>query len=837
MLSLARKGSNTGFYKNKFTLIQLRNSFNGPDYPANADSISIDTSTRAAYHNQTGSICGLAFQIKQKRFFAAAMLKRVCDFGPLGPGGIYIANKTGANFSYAGGFTLQGVVPSNGGPALDFGDVTRSSNPTDDNYLPQNGSHFVDFGRDNDAFTKVGTMSYGGIDADPLSDKIFAVNLFQNRLIEMTAAPETAILNGATGIVLAPFINAYDIVNLPGCPAATGAGNNLRAFGIKIYKGVGYLGIISDAMGTQDVNDLKGYVLRFDPANISAGFTIALTIDFNLYSNNHFHPWVSTWIQTGGTWFFSVSKYPQPIISGIEFNEDGSMDIGIRDRWGDQGGSWEYYPIPFSTGFHKTILQGDLLHACKVASSWILEGADGSCVQNIIQANTGTNNAGNSTSFNNTGREYYADRPGDGSDENNSGSLAKLSGTEKIISAVYDPCPNNADVSSGIEVYWDTQGIQWNSNITGLKTQIARVEGQGNSLRKANVMGDLEFALDPQPIQVGNRIWFDSNGNGQQDADEDGINNLIVELVSPGVDGIFGNGDDVVVATTTSSTINGQEGSYFFSSLLTNDVRKPAAWTGVAANAILPGFDYQIRIPNAVGAFQQAPIAGLFVTIYNTVANSLDQIDSDGLLSGTNSIVTFNTKNVNHNFDFGFSFSILPLKLQHYTAEKKYKSSLIKFELSKPNEGTTLVIERSKDKINFVPIKNITTTTATAYSFIDVSPIMQAINYYRIKEVDKKGQVSFSDIKALNFIENTGLAIYPNPANNNINILLDEALLNKLVTIRMMNATGETIMLLTKMINQRIESISLMGLQKGLYYIQIVENNQIIETRKLILSK
>ena len=66
---------------------------------------------------------------------------------------------------------------------------------------------------------------------------------------------------------------------------------------------------------------------------------------------------------------------------------------------------------------------------------------------------------------------------------------------------------------------------------------------------------------------IGDIIYSDANGNGAQDAGEAGIGNVTVELVTAGADGIFGNGDDVTVATATTAV----DGSYLFAGLPPGD--------------------------------------------------------------------------------------------------------------------------------------------------------------------------------------------------------------------------------------------------------------------------
>lgn len=633
------RATSSGYAGGKFSIVQLNNSTAGTQVPANQNVVTIDTSKRPAIFSQTGSLFGLAYQKKQQRLFAATELRRASGLGPQGVGGIYFADKSGANWAFSGGFTLQGVTPANGGAALDFGAVTRVNSPaSNNNFLPTDGTT----ARDNDAFAKAGTMCYGDIEADPNSDSIYMINAFQKSLIVFNASAPSATLNNASAATLAPFTNAYVLAGLPGYPAATGAGNNMRPYAVKIYKGKGYIGVVSDAMATQLVADLKGYILQFDPANIGAGFTTVVTVNFNLYSASFIHPWVTTWAQAGGTATTTVRDYPQPMISSIEFNEDGSMDIGIRDRWGNQGGNFEFFPIAGATNTGQCSINGDLLHACFVGGAWLLEGTSGSCVQLISQGATNTNDVGSNTSYNNTGKEWYGDRIGDGGGEDAEGGVTKLMGSGQIVSSVMDPTPSGGNTSGTI--YWSTQGIKWNSNTTGLKTHVARTGGSNNNIDKSNAMGDIEFVTEYQPIQVGNRIWLDANGDGVQDANETtaGVaTGTTVTLRSPGIDGIFGNGDDQTWTTTTDAA-----GNYYFdnSNVTTTDNRRPATWTGVVG--ILPGYDYRVEV---------GVPAGVQVTKANAAGGTLDNIDNDATVNaaGTTAMVVFNTGNVNHNFDIG----------------------------------------------------------------------------------------------------------------------------------------------------------------------------------------
>ncbi|MFK7919557.1 MAG: SdrD B-like domain-containing protein [Ilumatobacter sp.] len=67
---------------------------------------------------------------------------------------------------------------------------------------------------------------------------------------------------------------------------------------------------------------------------------------------------------------------------------------------------------------------------------------------------------------------------------------------------------------------------------------------------------------------IGDRVFFDTNGDGTQDdpADEPGIAGVTVVLTTPGPDGVLGTGDDVDVTDTTDA-----DGRYLFEDLPAGD--------------------------------------------------------------------------------------------------------------------------------------------------------------------------------------------------------------------------------------------------------------------------
>jgi type 1 fimbria pilin len=120
-------------------------------------------------------------------------------------------------------------------------------------------------------------------------------------------------------------------------------------------------------------------------------------------------------------------------------------------------------------------------------------------------------------------------------------------------------------------------------------------------------MGDLEALCERPTVEIGDRVWFDTNQNGIQDADEPGIAGVTVRLYDTS-----GN--------LLAETLTGTDGSYRFGF---NE--------GVRA-----GSDYVIRLDNPDDYASGGPLAGLQLTArsVNTSQDALaNEVDSSARLT------------------------------------------------------------------------------------------------------------------------------------------------------------------------------------------------------------
>lgn len=590
--------------------------------------------TQDAQVQQIGTVWGAAYQLDSQRLFTAAFLKRHSGFGPRGADGVYIFDYTTTPATLLGGFDLQGITPANGGSAIDLGTVCRQGPPTCDPFstgsaadytLPANpATESIDL----DAFNKVGRVSYGDIDLSEDGRTLWLVNLNQDALISVDVSDPAVLPPAAT-------VNQYPLSGLSGWPSC--ANGLARPWALKFANDRGYLGVVCNAETSQNRADLAAYILSFNPANLAAGFTteVNFALNYNREQASTFgvgpdlwQPWARTWTDTGfGASIGTEATFPQPIVSDIEFADDGSMVLDLLDRWGHQAGYDNRLAIAGTTNLLRTDSGGDIIHACFSGGAYILEGQPG-CPENDTGA-VGLGNDGPSG----TGEFYYQDIVQSNTPEYHfeltTGGLAMLPGRGEVATTAFDPI---------LEDF--TQGFQWHSTSTGQRLREYEVTEAG-SLQyggKANGLGDLELITDPAPIEVGNRIWEDVDGDGIQDPGELGLNNLVVTLHD------MDNGGVQVGSATTDV-----DGDYYFGGL---------ANANMTSGSILPNRDYELRVDTT-----QSNLAGFGLSPGNTNGqtdnnNQTDLRDSDATLDSGNAVIAFATGRRganNHTLDFGFT--------------------------------------------------------------------------------------------------------------------------------------------------------------------------------------
>ncbi|ADB36250.1 putative Ig domain-containing protein [Spirosoma linguale] len=166
------------------------------------------------------------------------------------------------------------------------------------------------------------------------------------------------------------------------------------------------------------------------------------------------------------------------------------------------------------------------------------------------------------------------------------------------------------------------------------------VANYGNSItsHKTFAITGMQAVCAATSIEIGNRVWNDTDGNGRQDPDEPALANVTVTLKSS-------TGATLATAKTDGT------GTYIFSNASgTSSANLIYNITALTASA-----SYSVTIDNASS---QTALAGMHLTLANVTNGTEDQRDSDGTLVGTNVIAALTTGAPganNHSYDFGFT--------------------------------------------------------------------------------------------------------------------------------------------------------------------------------------
>lgn len=496
-------------------------------------------------NNSIGSTYGLAWDKRTRNLYASAYIKRAGKLGSLSSestGAIYVKSNPSS------------VTPA---PTLYvdlnsvFGAGTAGANP--------HPAATTDWAADTATTSQVGKIGLGDLEIAADGSKIYTVNLNDRRLYVI---PTSGALNATT-------ITRFDI---PASGLSTGAGNcptaDVRPFGLgRDASGNIYVGAVCSGESVTNRNYLQAFVWSFDGAAFTLVATNNLTFTRKLTSSANvlWDYWATV---------DNVINRAAPMLTDIEFDR-GDMLLGIRDRYGDQ---------VFTPDFYRGY--GDIMRACPSGPTWTFE-SNGAC------GGVTTGGAGNGSG--NGGGEFYLDLTGDANrDEGLIGSLVQVSGYNHILSTAYDAVGYNSSGARTNNFY--TGGVQRYHNTNGTQTGAYDVflDADPNTFSKASGIGDLEVLNEVAPLQIGNRVWNDANGNGRQDPDEDG--NGTLDANHNGIAGVSvqlwadtdanGAADTQVGSATTDTT-----GNYYFGGAGYTNMSSSCADTVLPAQTISASAD------------------------------------------------------------------------------------------------------------------------------------------------------------------------------------------------------------------------------------------------------
>ncbi|MCU0468547.1 MAG: hypothetical protein MUF58_08090 [Arcicella sp.] len=603
----------------------------GVSRPTNSPPVT-PNNTYLASAKQVGAVWGVAYQRQTDKAFVSAIMKRSCQFGPLGTGGIYMfnnASSSGFNLSASVGFIDVKTI------GINTGDDTHPLTSLSD---PQSSDTTAVFNQlvfcDGNSFDAVGKVGIGDIDISDDGKYMYLTNLNDRTLYRLEIGVPAVVPSAAK---VTKYASAPWLLNPP-C-----VGGLARPWGVKFHKGKIYVGVVCTGETSKSKADIKAMVYEMDANSGVWVTTPVLNIPLNYVKGKagnsvqvgvsdlgkSWNPWINFMTDNGSS--DGGYAWPSAILSDIEFDTDGSMIIGLMDRMGHQLGAGQAYiiqngqcvqdPARSNGPALNARAGGDILRAGKVGTClWQLENNANDGKVTSLGVGNGQGIGG--------GEFYVGDYLGTSITAGNHqetfvGGLALQPGTNQVLGTSYDPF---GFVSGGVNFFDNTTGNAID------RYEVFPPLGRPY-LGKANGIGDIELLNPPAPIEIGNRVWKDIDKDGIQDPSESPLVGVTIVLY---------DSNNVAVDTTTTDA----NGNYSFSSLTDPDV--------------LPNTTYKIKIVNLGTNISVKGLSLLDVTIApnetSGINTGLTLANNDAFVQNglpTINITTGDYGQNNHTYDFG----------------------------------------------------------------------------------------------------------------------------------------------------------------------------------------
>lgn len=166
----------------------------------------------------------------------------------------------------------------------------------------------------------------------------------------------------------------------------------------------------------------------------------------------------------------------------------------------------------------------------------------------------------------------------------------------------------------------------------------------------------------------------------------------------------------------------------------------------------------------------------------------------------------------------------LPVSLISFDATPVNQSVKVVWATSNELNNDKYIVEKSYNGTEWSAIGTVkglgNSNSVAQYSFIDAQPQL-GIQYYRLKQVDLNGEFAYSEIKpvAFNHNQHIQVSLFPNPANNQVNINLPSNE-NMDAKLTVFNALGQVVLELSNLSATNF-SFDCSNFETGIYNLEL----------------
>ncbi|HNP76793.1 MAG TPA: T9SS type A sorting domain-containing protein [Cyclobacteriaceae bacterium] len=182
----------------------------------------------------------------------------------------------------------------------------------------------------------------------------------------------------------------------------------------------------------------------------------------------------------------------------------------------------------------------------------------------------------------------------------------------------------------------------------------------------------------------------------------------------------------------------------------------------------------------------------------------------------------------------------LPIGLSAFTAEYGFSGVEVRWTTETETNNDYFVVERTADAESFEKIVQVkgagTSTVQRTYFILDLKP-QAGVQYYRLKQVDFDGRMSYSKLVSVEIPNTSVWSVSPNPSSGNefvVNFSVND--LGKPAYIKVQDVEGKEVFQLDAGVlsSSRIKIVPPQNLQPGLYVISIAVEQDVVRQKLII---
>lgn len=184
----------------------------------------------------------------------------------------------------------------------------------------------------------------------------------------------------------------------------------------------------------------------------------------------------------------------------------------------------------------------------------------------------------------------------------------------------------------------------------------------------------------------------------------------------------------------------------------------------------------------------------------------------------------------------------LPIELNYFSAALINKEVLLTWETQVEINNDFFTLERSKDGVQFEELTKVAgagnSSEINNYSYRHTSPWL-GTSYYRLKQTDFDGQVSYSKIAPIYLATPIDvLSVFPNPTKGNAVTVAIQSTENSEIQVALFSVLGQKMKHYDLSLSEGINNIDLPinGIASGVYLLTI-RNENTHYTQKLVVEK